>query len=125
MICRRSRRRWPSWDTNQACDWRKAAERDYLKSGYEYTFDGARGRNLLEIKWQILPRFYSIGFDVNEFFERASAVTIEGQRLRTLCDQDLHARALCPRRQTCVEADFLAVRHCSTGPVACDSIGRR
>ena len=67
----------------------KAAERDYLKSGYEYTFDGARGRNLLEIKWQILPRFYSIGFDVNEFFERACVVTIEGQRLRTLCDQDL------------------------------------
>jgi predicted nucleotidyltransferase len=67
----------------------KAAERDYLKSGYEYTFDGARGRNLLEIKWQILPRFYSIGFDVNEFFERASVVTIEGQRMRTLCDQDL------------------------------------
>ena len=67
----------------------KAAERDYLKSGYEYTFDGARGRNLLEIKWQILPRFYAIGFDVNEFFQRASVVTIEGQRLRTLCDQDL------------------------------------
>ena len=67
----------------------KAAERDYLKSGYEYTFDGARGRNLLELKWQILPRFYSIGFDVNEFFQRASVVTIEGQRLRTLCDQDL------------------------------------
>jgi predicted nucleotidyltransferase len=66
----------------------KAAERDYLKSGYEYTFDGAQGRNLLEIKWQILPRFYAIGFDVNEFFQRASVVTIEGQRLRTLCDQD-------------------------------------
>ena len=67
----------------------QAAERDYLKSGYEYTFDGARGRNLLEIKWQILPRFYSIGFDVDDFFERASVVTIEGQKLRTLCDQDL------------------------------------
>jgi hypothetical protein len=67
----------------------QAAERDYLKSGYEYTFDGARGRNLLEIKWQILPRFYAIGFDVNDFFERAILVTIEGQKLRTLCDQDL------------------------------------
>ena len=67
----------------------QAAERDYLKSGYEYTFDGARGRNLLEIKWQILPRFYSIGFDVNDFFERAAVVTIEGQKLRTLCEQDL------------------------------------
>jgi predicted nucleotidyltransferase len=67
----------------------KAAERDYLKSGYEYTFDGARGRNLLEIKWQVLPRFYSVGLDVDEFFERASTVTIEGQKLSTICDQDL------------------------------------
>lgn len=67
----------------------QAAERDYLKSGYEYTFDGARGRNLLEIKWQVLPRFYSISFDVNEFFERAAVVTIEGKKLGTLCDQDL------------------------------------
>ncbi len=67
----------------------RAAERDYLKSGYEYTFDGTRGRNLLEIKWQILPRFYSIGFEVDKFFERAVAVTVEGQKLRTLSDQDL------------------------------------
>lgn len=67
----------------------QAAERDYLKSGYEYTFDGARGRNLLEIKWQILPRFYAIGFDVSDFFRRAVAVRIEGQKLYTLCDQDL------------------------------------
>ena len=67
----------------------QAAERDYLKSGYEYTFDGARGRNLLEIKWQILPRFYAIGFDVSDFFKRAALMTIEGQKLRTLCDQDL------------------------------------
>jgi Uncharacterised nucleotidyltransferase len=67
----------------------QAAERDYLKSGYEYTFDGERGRNLLEIKWQILPRFYAIGFDVNDFFKRAATATLNGQRLRTLCDQDL------------------------------------
>ena len=66
-----------------------AAERAYLKSGYEYTFDGARGRNLIEIKWQVLPRFYSISFDVSDFFQRAVEVTVEGQRLRTLCDQDL------------------------------------
>ncbi len=90
MTCPQSRRRWRSWDTNRVCDWRRwRRSSDYLKSGYEYTFDGARGRNLLEIKWQILPRFYAIGFDVNDFFERAVVVTIEGQKLRTLCDQDL------------------------------------
>lgn len=67
----------------------QAAERAYLKSGYEYTFDGAEGRNLIEIKWQILPRFYSIGFDVEGLFERAVEVDVGGRRLPTLCDQDL------------------------------------
>jgi hypothetical protein len=67
----------------------QAAEHAYLKSGYEYTFDGARGRNLVELKWQILPRFYSIGFEVDKFFERAVGVDLAGHKLRTLCDQDL------------------------------------
>jgi hypothetical protein len=66
-----------------------AAERAYFRSGYEYTFDGVHGRNLLEIKWRILPRFYSIDFDIDDFFARAVTVTVEGQKLRTLCDQDL------------------------------------
>jgi hypothetical protein len=67
----------------------RAAERAYLKSGYEYTFDGAHGSNLLEIKWRILPRFYSVGFNVDDFFERAVPVMVQGQSLRTLCNQDL------------------------------------
>jgi hypothetical protein len=67
----------------------RAAERAYLKSGYECTFDSAHGRNLVEIKWQILPRFYSIGFEVDEFFARAVTVNLAGQELRTLCEQDL------------------------------------
>ena len=66
-----------------------AAERAYLKSGYEYTFDGTHGKNLIEIKWQILPRFYAIGFEVSDFFERAVTVDVGGQRMRTLCEQDL------------------------------------
>ena len=66
-----------------------AAERAYLESGYEYTFDSAHGRNLVELKWQVLPRFYSIAFEVSSFFDRAVELALEGQRLRTLCDQDL------------------------------------
>jgi Uncharacterised nucleotidyltransferase len=66
-----------------------AAERAYLRSGYECTFDGAHGRNLIEIKWQVLPGFYSIGFDVGDLFKRAVEMTVNGQKLRTLCDQDL------------------------------------
>jgi len=67
----------------------QAAERAYLKSGYEFPFDGAQGRNLVELKWQILPRFYSIAFEVDKFFERAVGVDVAGHKLRTLCDQDL------------------------------------
>jgi hypothetical protein len=67
----------------------QAAERAYIKSGYEYTFDSAQGRNLVEIKWQVLPRFYSIGFKVDNFFERAVEIDVAGHRVRTLCDQDL------------------------------------
>jgi hypothetical protein len=66
-----------------------AAERAYLRSGYECTFDGAHGCNLIEIKWQVLPGFYAIGFDVCDFFNRAVEITVNGQKLRTLCDQDL------------------------------------
>ncbi len=64
-------------------------ERAYLKSGYEYTFDSAHGRNLIELKWQILPRFYSVSFDVEAMFNRAASLDMEGYTFRTLCAEDL------------------------------------
>jgi hypothetical protein len=64
-------------------------ERAYLASGYEYTFDSAQGRNLLELQWQVLPRFYSVDFDVDGFFDRAQAVTVAGRSLPTLGAEDL------------------------------------
>jgi hypothetical protein len=64
-------------------------ERAYLASGYEYTFDSVHGRNLLETQWQVLPRFYSVGFDVKGFFDRAAAVSVGGHSLPTLCAEDL------------------------------------
>lgn len=64
-------------------------ERAYLGSGYEYTFDSLRGRNLLEIKWQILPRFYCVDFDVSDLFQRASEVEVNGRTVRTLHADDL------------------------------------
>ncbi|HEX4424593.1 MAG TPA: nucleotidyltransferase family protein, partial [Terriglobales bacterium] len=64
-------------------------ERAHLASGYEYTFDGPLGRNLVELKWQILPRFYTINFDVDAMFRRATTVKLGGRSLRTLCPEDL------------------------------------
>jgi len=64
-------------------------ERDYLESGYEYTFDHHLGRNLVEVQWRILPRFYSVDFDVDGFFQRAALRTVSGMTLRTLSTEDL------------------------------------
>jgi len=71
-----------------------AQERAYLKSGYEFVFDGAAGRNLLEIQFAILPRFYAVDFDLLAFFERALPTSVGGRMVRTLCAEDL-LLALC------------------------------
>jgi hypothetical protein len=64
-------------------------EQAYLVSGYEYSFDGTLGSNLLEVQWQITPRFYSVEFDVAGFFERSVEVRLAGHAFRTLCTEDL------------------------------------
>jgi len=64
-------------------------EQAYLVSGYEYSFDGKLGRNMLELQWQITPRFYSVDFDVTGFFERSVELKLAGQVFRTLCSEDL------------------------------------
>ncbi len=64
-------------------------QRAYIKSGYEYPFDSSHGRNLLEVKWQILPRFYSVAFDVEGFFDRAALAPLAGRMVRTLAAEDL------------------------------------
>ena len=64
-------------------------ERDHLDSGYEYTFDSVHGRNLVEVQWRILPRFYSVDFEVEGFFDRSIASTLGGMTFRTLCAEDL------------------------------------
>ncbi len=69
-------------------------ERAYLRSGYEFTFDSPNGRNLLEIQWQILPRFYSVEFDMDGFFDRAVTQQVAGMVVGSLRAQDL-LLALC------------------------------
>jgi Uncharacterised nucleotidyltransferase len=64
-------------------------ERAYIAAGYELVFDLGEHRNLLEIQWRILPRFYAVDFNIDRFFERASAVDLCGRAVRTLCPGDL------------------------------------
>lgn len=64
-------------------------ERAYLKSGYEYAFDGAAGPNLLEVQWAIQPRFYSIAFDMPALFRRAVTINVAGHPMKTPSLEDL------------------------------------
>jgi hypothetical protein len=71
-----------------------AQERAYLATGYEYTFDGPAGKNLLEIQWGILPRFYAVEFPIRECFGRARSLNLWGRTVRALAPEDL-LLALC------------------------------
>ena len=64
-------------------------ERCHVHTGYEFTFDSPCGRNLLELQWQVLPRFYCVDFDVNGFFERASVQPLAGMMVRSMTPKEL------------------------------------
>jgi len=65
------------------------AERDYIDSGYEFTFDSPAGKNLLELQWALQPRFYAVEFDMDGLFERAVNVTVAGRHVKTPSSEDL------------------------------------
>jgi hypothetical protein len=63
-------------------------ENEYLHSGYEHVFGLGRERNLVEVQWQIVPRFYAIDFDMEALFARSVELDVDGLRPRTLGDED-------------------------------------
>jgi len=69
-------------------------EQACIANGYERAFDGPFGKNLLEVQWRIVPRFYSIGLDVEGLFARSSPFSLGDWRGRTLSSEDL-LLALC------------------------------
>ena len=64
-------------------------EKEYLRSGYEQVFGLNAERNLVEVQWQIVPRFYSINFDMEALFARSVELDLDGLRLRILGREDL------------------------------------
>ncbi|HXM61351.1 MAG TPA: nucleotidyltransferase family protein [Terriglobales bacterium] len=61
----------------------------YIKTGYECSFSSTIGQYLLELQWRIVPRFYSIDFNVADFLDRADKIDIGGRPMRTLRPEDL------------------------------------
>lgn len=66
-----------------------AQERAYLKSGYESAFDAPAGKNLLEVQWAILPRFYTVDFDMGSVFRRAVTTSVAGRAIKSPSLEDL------------------------------------
>jgi hypothetical protein len=66
-----------------------AEERAYLTSGYEYTFDSAAGRNVLELQWAVQPRFYAVDLDVDSLFREAVTVALAGRNVKTPSPESL------------------------------------
>jgi hypothetical protein len=71
-----------------------AEERALLRSGYEQIFHSLHGKNLLELQWRILPRFYAVDLDMEELFAKSKAVQVADRSCRMLSPEDL-LLALC------------------------------
>ena len=58
-----------------------AVERLWLRMGYERSFDGAAGKNLVELQWNLLPYFYAVdsqsaNFRFDDLLARASRTVL-------------------------------------------------
>jgi hypothetical protein len=59
-----------------------AIEHFSLRTGYERSFDGAAGKNILELQWSLLPHFYAVdlkstGFQVSDLLARSSRIALD------------------------------------------------
>jgi hypothetical protein len=66
-----------------------AAERRYIASGYECSFDSSAGKNLIELQWGLQPRYYAVDYDIDAMFARAVEVAVAGCRVKTPAPEDL------------------------------------
>lgn len=69
-------------------------EKAYVYSCYEYAFCLDSDRPTVELQWRIVPRFFSINFDMDAIFDRSIELEVDGQIFRTMRQEDLML-ALC------------------------------
>jgi hypothetical protein len=71
-----------------SADIRPAVERLWLRTNYERSFDGALGKNLVELQWALLPRFYAIDLEVKDLLARACLLVVGGCEVPCLSPED-------------------------------------
>ena len=65
-----------------------AAERLWLRIGYERSFDSAAGKNLVELQWALLPHFYAIDLRIDDLLTRAGPTVVGGCEVLGLSAED-------------------------------------
>ncbi|MBZ5666647.1 MAG: nucleotidyltransferase family protein [Acidobacteriia bacterium] len=65
-----------------------AIERLWLRTGYECSFDGAAGKNLVELQWALLPHFYAVDLRTGDLLGRASRTVAGGCEMPCLSPED-------------------------------------
>jgi hypothetical protein len=70
-----------------------AVERLWLRTGYERSFDGAAGKNLVELQWALLPHFYAVDLHsddlgVEDLLARAGRTVAGGCEVPCLSPED-------------------------------------
>jgi len=76
-----------------AADLTPAVERLWLRTGYERAFDGAAGKNLVELQWALLPHFYGVDLHLNDLrvedlMARAGRIVVGGCEVPCLSPED-------------------------------------
>jgi hypothetical protein len=71
-----------------AADLTPAVERFWLRTGYERSFDGAAGKNLVELQWALLPHFYEVDLSVEDLLARAGRAVVGGCEVPCLSPED-------------------------------------
>jgi Uncharacterised nucleotidyltransferase len=71
-----------------SADLAAAVERLWLRTGYERSFDGAAGKNLIELQWALLPYFYGVNLDVEDLLLRAGSTVVGGCEVPCLSRED-------------------------------------
>jgi Uncharacterised nucleotidyltransferase len=65
-----------------------AVERFWLRNGYERSFDGTAGKNLVELQWALLPHFYAVDLHVEDLLARAGSATVGEGEVPCLSPED-------------------------------------
>jgi hypothetical protein len=77
----------PSGEVNPAVE-SPAAERLWLRTGYELSFDSADGKNLVELQWAVLPYFYAVDLRVVDLLARTGKTVVGEREVPCLSPED-------------------------------------